>query len=128
MSGASAVAANIRLWETSSRRAAVAVMDRFIKKAQSYAQTSRRWEDITDAARGGLTGSTEPGVKIVSTLAHTVEHGIYLELRYDFDGQYKILEESISDGLPSLLSQLRGIYGGGVGVSFGGGVNYGPYE
>lgn len=127
MPGASMVAANITLWEVTSRRAAAAVMDRFIKRAQAYAQTNRRWQDRTGAARGGLTGYTEPGVKIVSTLAHMVEHGIYLELRYDFDGLYKILEEAISDGLPSLLSELRGIYGGGVGVSFGGGVNYGPY-
>ncbi|MCK9600913.1 MAG: hypothetical protein M0R06_17865 [Sphaerochaeta sp.] len=127
MPGASTVAANLTLWEKASKKAAATAMDRFIKSAQSYAQNNRRWQDRTNAARGGLKGETKPGVKIVSTLAHTVEHGIYLELRYDFNGQYKILEEAISEGLPSLLSQLRGIFGSGVGVSFGGGVNYGPY-
>jgi len=122
MPGSKTVCRNIILWEKASGKAAYAEMDAHIKRSQEYAQTRRRWVDRNDQARSGLTGSTDTsGTKITSTLAHTADHGVYLETRMAFLGRFKILEEAILSGLPTLYKRLQGIFGGrGFGLHVSG--------
>lgn len=59
-------------------------------KVESYAKMNAPWTDQTGAARNGLTASVfvEDGV-VVLELAHTVDHGQWLELIQD--GRFAII-------------------------------------
>jgi hypothetical protein len=57
---------------------------------------------------------------ILATVAHTVSYGIHLELRPDYMGRYKILEEAILHDISGLLNKIRAIMGGrGFYIQFG---------
>lgn len=71
-------------------------------KLQMYAQLNAPWSDITGAARSGLTSSLymEDGY-ITVEIAHTVEHGYWLEMIQD--GRFAILLPTIEALGPEII-------------------------
>jgi len=121
MPGSEIVNANITLWERASVLQAAALMDAHIQRSVAFAKTQRRWDDKTSAAREGLQGKTfaGQGTKIVSSIAHGVDYGVYLELRGDFHKKYAILEKARDYQIGSLIKQLQALFAG-YGVNFSG--------
>jgi len=121
MPGAANVCRNITIWELGSVRQAAGLMDAHIQRSVTFAKTNRKWQDKSSQAREGLQGRTfvGQGTQIVSSIAHGVEHGVYLELRAAFAGDYKILEEARDYNLSLLINQLRALFEG-YGVTFRG--------
>lgn len=130
MPGAGRVCANMTIALATLNKAAAAEMKSFIKECERSAKTNKEWTDRTGAATTGLLGeiTENTSTRIVATLAHRAEHGIYLEMRQDFMGKYMILQDSISRNISGLISRLRAIYRGrGVrfpGISYGGGYKW----
>ena len=121
MPGAPNVCRNIVIWEQLSVRKAAGLMDAHIQRSVVFAKTHRRWHDKSSQAREGLHAKTfvGQGTQIVSTIAHGVEHGVYLELRSAFGGDYKILEQARDNNLSVLINQLQALFAG-YGVTFRG--------
>jgi hypothetical protein len=84
------------------------------EEVESYAQMNAPWNDITGAARSGLTASVslEDG-EVVLELAHTVEHGYWLETIQD--GSYAIIMPTLEALGPRIIQDA-----GGQVVSTGG--------
>lgn len=63
-------------------------------KMKLYAQENAPWEDRTGMARAGLDSDWEyQGFKISVYLFHTVEYGIWLEIRWS--GKYAIIAPTL---------------------------------
>jgi hypothetical protein len=129
MPGSAGVCANLSAWEKGVKQACAKEMAVYGNKCVSYIHSTHRWEDQTGQASAGIgTQTFKQGEGIITDVFHSVEHGVYLELREDFAGRYKILEESIQHDITGLISRLRIIVtsSGFVfsGVSFGGGARF----
>lgn len=97
--------------------------ERVARDMQAYAQANAPWEDRTGDARAGLTASVGvEGDDVVISLYHTVDYGIWLEVRWG--GQYAIIQPTIEHFSEELMGSfsLKGV------VSEGGGEEGGDIE
>lgn len=78
-------------------------------RAQAYAKRSAPWRDRTGNARSGLVAvpeSTSNSHKII--VAHGVNYGIYLEVRYS--GRYSIINKTIiAEGAEVMKTVSQGL-------------------
>jgi hypothetical protein len=82
----------------------------FAAELVSYAKNNAPWEDRTGAARQGLEGEVEIGDdQFTITLSHTVEYGIWLEIRWG--GRYAIIIPTVETMGPKLWNKVQGIVG-----------------
>jgi hypothetical protein len=89
-------------------------MEEGAREIEAYAQQNAPWTDRTGEARNGLTATvSEDNGEIVITLAHSVEYGIYLELKND--GEYAIIMPTLEAVGPEVIRAA-----GGRVVSIGG--------
>jgi hypothetical protein len=80
--------------------------DEFAEELREYARMNAPWEDRTGEARAGLDTSVEQeGDSLAVNLFHTVDYGIWLEIRWG--GKYAILIPTIENMGPKLLERLR---------------------
>lgn len=78
----------------------------FAKRVQEYAQANATWEDRTGDARRGLKAQGEQRlVRYTITLYHTVDYGIWLEVRWS--GKYAIILPTIQAMGPELMRELE---------------------
>jgi fructose/tagatose bisphosphate aldolase len=93
--------------------ASLEIVEYFGQRAEKYAKANRRWTDRTGQAREGLTATAEKREDgAVYVLAHTVEHGVPLEL--DHGRKYAIIEEAIRATFsPQLMGKMmQRLFGG----------------
>lgn len=95
----------IRVAETAVR--AEAAMREGQSELEDYAKRNAPWNDQTGNARAGLNASVGvEGGEIVLNLAHSVDYGVYLELKDD--GKYAILLPTIEALGPQILQRAGG--------------------
>lgn len=77
---------------------------------EQYMQDNAPWEDQTGDARDGLgVDLSEESEGLVLTLYHTVEYGIWLEVRYS--GEFAIILPTIESQGPEMMSRFHGLFG-----------------
>lgn len=75
------------------------------RQMKAYAQANAPWTDRTGNARQGIQSEvTVNGDQLEIILKHTVDYGIWLELA--MQRRYKILEESVQQGMPTLMREV----------------------
>lgn len=87
------IIANVKAWLQAVLHGIVYLCAEFSRRMEGYAKANRPWKDQTTQARTGLTGRVrvlESG-HAQAIVAHTVEYGIWLEVRRAFHGRYAIL-------------------------------------
>lgn len=78
------------------------------KKLENYAKTHKRWINRTGHAVQRLKGYIEEGINNIKVcIAHGVDYGIFLELRYE--RKYAILEESVRVNAKEVLQGFKGL-------------------
>ena len=83
------------------------------KKLESEAKHNRPWTDRTNAARRGLTGSSEiSGDELHIVLAHTVDYGVWLELAHQknwavVEPTVRLESNEVFQGLQNLVDKVR---------------------
>ena len=83
---------------------------KFAERLQQYARENAPWEDRTTDARQGLTASVDQSDdNIELTLAHTVDYGIWLEIRWG--GRYAIIIPTIEQLGPDIYDEMQGMCG-----------------
>ena len=82
-------------------------------KMKSYAQNNAKWTDRTNAARGGLDfNSRWEGTVLTISIMHTVDYGLWLEIRdFPHAGRLAILEEARDSQVQSFLNMVKKILG-----------------
>lgn len=76
-------------------------------KVEAYAKANAPWADRTGEAREGLVASVyEEGGEIVLELAHTAEHGLWLELIQD--GTFAIIMPTLEALGPEIIRDAGG--------------------
>lgn len=91
-----------------------AVMERMADQVRQYMKINAPWEDQTGEARDGLDAEAEvDGFDHAITLYHTVDYGIWLEVRWS--GQYAIIVPTIEVMGPVVMAELQGLFSAGVG-------------
>jgi hypothetical protein len=77
----------------------------FAKEVEAYAKEHASWEDRTGDARDGLKAQGQQRLtKYTITLYHTVDYGIWLEVRWD--GKYAIILPTIEHMGHVLMERL----------------------
>jgi hypothetical protein len=77
----------------------------FAKEVEAYAKEHAPWHDRTGDARSGLTATAEQRlVRYTITLYHTVDYGIWLEVRWN--GKYAIILPTIEHMGHVLMERL----------------------
>lgn len=77
----------------------------FAEEIEAHAQENAKWEDRTGDARAGLTAeATHDGFTTRITLAHTVDYGLWLEIRWS--GAYAIIMPTIEEYGPMVMSGM----------------------
>lgn len=100
------VIGNLHRWEDRIKDALLELAEYNAKEAEIWAQNNRRWQDVTSQARQGLSGTaekTQDGARFV--LAHTAQHGLYLELA--MGRKYAIIEEALRNQAPKIMRDLE---------------------
>lgn len=83
-------------------------LDRFAELCQGYMQENASWEDRTGDAREGLVSEFyKTGNEMGIVLAHTVDYGIWLEVRWS--GRYAIIIPTLEVMGPAMMASLTGI-------------------
>lgn len=85
---------NLHEYEDRVNEAILKLAELNVKEAENTARANRPWTDDTGMAAQGLKGTADKdrdGVRMV--LAHTVEHGLYLELA--MGRRFAIIEETL---------------------------------
>lgn len=80
-------------------------MTRIAHEIEDTAKTYHPWQNITGAAEAGLNCKAEytgAGVKVV--LAHGVDYGIWLEVK--FGGRWGVIEPAMSLSYPDVMSAM----------------------
>jgi hypothetical protein len=81
------------------------IVEAAAEAVQEYAQENAPWSDRTGAARDGLTAEyVEEGSNHVIVLYHTVDYGIWLEVRNS--GEYAIILPTIEHMGPVVMGAL----------------------
>lgn len=82
----------------------------FAQELVQYARDNAPWEDQTGAAREGLTAEvTLENESLELTLSHTVEYGIWLEIRWG--GRYAIIIPTIETMGPRIYEKMNNMFG-----------------
>lgn len=78
----------------------------FAERVEAHAKAEAPWEDQSGAARDGLHAEahTSP-VRYVIVLAHGVDYGIWLEVRWG--GRFAVIMPTLETMGPQLMSELR---------------------
>lgn len=85
----------------------------FAQQVEDYAKENAPWEDRTGEAREGLTAKGEQRLtKYTITLFHTVEYGLWLEVRWS--GKYAIIRPTLEVMGPRLMAELATAGLGGI--------------
>ncbi len=85
------------------------IVEQVAGEIEDYMKAEAPWEDQTGAAREGLgTDVRQEGYKYYIDLFHTVDYGIWLEVRWN--GQYAIIQPTIDRYGPILMGALGGTY------------------
>jgi hypothetical protein len=80
-------------------------VEEFAQEVEDYAKENAPWEDRTSDAREGLTATATTTVfHYVIDLYHTVEYGIWLEVRWT--GRFAIILPTIEVKGPELMARL----------------------
>lgn len=78
----------------------------FAQEVENYAKEHASWDDRTGDARAGLTAKGEQRLtKYTIHLYHTVDYGIWLEIRWD--GKYAIILPTIEHMGHELMGRLN---------------------
>lgn len=81
------------------------IVREFASEMASYAQTNAPWEDRTGEARSGLHTEVYEGDNTMGiTLFHTVDYGVWLEVRWG--GKYAIIMPTVETMGPRLLERM----------------------
>lgn len=81
---------------------------KFAEELQEYAQKNAPWDNRTGDARAGLDTEVEATDRLLSvSLFHTVDYGIWLEIRWN--GRYAIIIPSVEKKGSELLERWEGI-------------------
>lgn len=85
------------------------IAEEFAQELVDYARSHAPWEDRTGDARAGLSSLVEfgRGQNLVVSLFHTVEYGIWLEVRWS--GRYAIIIPTVDRKGRDLLAKMKGI-------------------
>lgn len=83
------------------------IAEDFAQELVDYAQTHAPWDDRTGDAREGLSVQVESarGGNILVTLFHTVDYGVWLEVRWG--GKYAIIIPTVEQKGPELLARMQ---------------------
>lgn len=97
-------------------RALVAIMAYHSKQSQANMRTNARWTDRTSNARNGLfTQPFSEHPRYGYVLAHRVDYGIWLEVRWS--GKYAIINPTIQRDAPEVMQTCSTlfdrVFGGG---------------
>ena len=85
----------------------VSAMEHGKTEVEAYARANAPWSDITGSAREGLTASVYlEGGEVILELAHTVEHGYWLELIQD--GSFAIIMPTLEALGPEIIKEAGG--------------------
>ena len=101
---------NLHEWEDKVRDAMLELAKDNAQEAENTARANRRWTDQTGQAAQGLKGTAEKqhgGVRMV--LAHTVQHGVYLELAHG--RRFAIIEETLRQQALKMQRDLKELLG-----------------
>jgi hypothetical protein len=80
----------------------------FAQRVEAYAKANASWEDRTGDARAGLTAEGRQRlVAYYIDLYHTVDYGIWLEVRWS--GKYAIIIPTLEVMGPQYMEYLAGI-------------------
>ena len=94
MAGSETVSRNLAAWADRKKAALHALGEFYAAKMEGEAKRDASWQNRTGAARQGLFGKAETRESgLVVRLAHSVEHGVYLELKNQ--GKYAILDPTV---------------------------------
>lgn len=86
------------------------LLEEIAESMQEYARTNASWEDRSGEARSGLTAEVvDEGLFQNSiVLYHTVDYGIWLEIRWN--GQYAIIIPTIEHYGPIVMASLATLF------------------
>lgn len=109
--GASTLFDGIDNFEPKTKDAIQELMLNYAIKMVEYAKANAPWNDRTGAARAGLDADvTDRGDQIVLSLFHTVEYGIFLEVRWG--AIYAVILPTIETLGPDLMSEFEDLISG----------------
>jgi hypothetical protein len=78
----------------------------FAERVEAYAKEHAKWEDQTGSARSGLTATgSQQLVRYVITLSHSVDYGIWLEVRWG--GRFAIIMPTLEEMGPKMMEELK---------------------
>lgn len=109
--GATTLFDGIDNFEEYTKNALQEKMLEFAVRMQTYARENAPWNDRTGMARSGLDVDVEDaGDTIKISLFHTVDYGLFLELRWG--GAYAIILPTIEALGPQLMQEFEDLISG----------------
>jgi len=107
MPGSEEVARNLDAWAERVYAAVLALVKRHERDIEGWMKENAPWEDRTGNARQGLVAYTRMGGEGISLyMAHTVDYGVYLELRQG-KGRRPILVPARDEVAPKIVEDLQ---------------------
>lgn len=98
----------IAQFEMKMRQGIMEFAEDFAREIEEYARANAPWEDRTGDARAGLTAEAqETNSSTTITLYHTVEYGVWLEIRWS--GKYAIVLPTLEKMGPKLFNRMEGM-------------------
>ena len=109
MPGGDKVKKNLHNWYERRRAAVILLAKRWAADLEKQAKDGGPWADRTSNARNGLVGKAivYPD-KVVITLAHSMEYGVFLELAKQ--GKYAILKPTIDKNVPAIYASYKKLW------------------
>jgi arginase family enzyme len=109
MPGGDEVQKNLTDWAQRRRAAVIALAQNWAAQLEGQAKDAAPWKDRTSNARNGLLGKAivHPS-KVVITLGHSIEYGIFLELARQ--GKYAILKPTIDKNVPAIYDSYKKLW------------------
>lgn len=87
------------------------LLENLANEVEAYAKEHAPWQDQSGDAREGLTAEavSEGLLTKAIYLYHTVDYGIWLEIRWS--GQYAIIIPTLEHMGPKVMAELHGVMG-----------------
>jgi len=109
--GSDQIARNLDAWFERVRAALFALAQEHAREAEGWMKENAPWTDRTGNARQGLKATVSmEEAEIRITLSHTVDYGVYLELRQG-PGRRPILAPARERQAPLLLEDVKALLG-----------------